>query len=173
MALVVEDGTGKVDSDAYVTIAAADTYWTNRGITAWAVDDEAKEIAIRKATDYLEQRYRSLWVGQRATLEQALSWPRLGVVVDGFDVPANMIPTEVRRATIELAYRAVTADLFPDVAATSGEVIKEKLGDMEIQYSAGSGTGASGTLYRTVSGWIAPFMENGLAGIRSTKVERA
>lgn len=173
MALEVEDGSGKQNSESFASVAEADAYWSNRGVASWAADTPAKEVALRKATDYLEQKYRLLWCGQRATYAQALSWPRVGVVVDGFSVPSNLVPVEVRRATIELAKRAAVGELMPDAVNSSGEVIHERIGDMEVSYAAGTNTGTSETVYASATKWLSAFLANGNMAIRSTQVLRS
>lgn len=81
MALIVEDGTGLAAAEAYASVAEADTYHTARGREAtWTdLDADVKERALRLATDYMQQAYRSLWAGTRKTTAQALDWPRWNV----------------------------------------------------------------------------------------------
>lgn len=174
MALDVEDGTAKSTSESFASVAEADTYWTSRGNVAWAADTAAKEIALRKGSDYLEQKYRLLWNGSRVNSTQALSWPRIGVVVDGFDVPANLVPMEVKRATIELALRAVDGELLPDAVSGGGEVVREKLGDMEVEYAPGTSSGTTDPVYASATKWLSAFISSGgSSSIRSTQVVRA
>jgi hypothetical protein len=161
MALVVEDGTGKSDAESFASVTEANTYWTNRGNSAWAANDAAKEVALRKAADYLEQKYRGLWLGSRVLATQALSWPRIGVTVDGFPVPPTLVPMEVKRSAIELALRAVDGELLPDAISSSGDVIREKLGEMEVEYSAGTNTGGGDPVYAAATKWLSLFLSNG------------
>ena len=43
MAFVVEDGTGLSNSNSFVAVAFADSYFADRNQTAWAGTDEAKK----------------------------------------------------------------------------------------------------------------------------------
>ena len=74
MALVVEDGTGKADAESFVTVAAFKAYCDARAITYGT--DAAIEALLRKATDYLGQRYGQLLSGFRVRTTQALDFPR-------------------------------------------------------------------------------------------------
>ena len=54
MAFVTEDGTGLAEANSYVSVAEADAYHADRGNAAWIGEDSAKQSALIKATDYLE-----------------------------------------------------------------------------------------------------------------------
>ncbi len=50
MTLTVEDGSGRPDADAFVTVAVCDAYHAARGRAVWAAaTEEAREQAIRRA----------------------------------------------------------------------------------------------------------------------------
>lgn len=140
MSLIVEDGTGKAESESYISVADASTYHANRGNAAWAslASDAVREQLLRKATEYMLQTYRGKWKGVRASTTQALDWPRSGVEVD--DVPLGRIayyysnaavPVEVQRACAELALKALTADLLADLEQG---VVSETIGPITTQY---------------------------------------
>lgn len=113
MALIVEDGTGKADAQSYASVATATAYHANFGNAAWdnAVIDE-KEVALRKATAYIDGHYR--FKGEPDSETQALSWPRYGVIVGEFELASNAIPSKVVAATCALALRALSGDLESD-----------------------------------------------------------
>lgn len=126
MALIVEDGTGLPDAEAYISVADADAYHAARGNAAWAaLAEPAKEAALRLATDYMEAEYGPRWRGNRLTAEQALSWPR---GVEG-------VPEAVRRANAELAVRASAGPLLAD----QGPAVKqETVGPISVTYADGA-----------------------------------
>ena len=130
MAFVVEDGTGKVDANAYVTVADADTYFLDRNVPAWAGINAVKQSAIIQATDYIELRYSNLWIGDRSSDNQALSFPR---VITGMP----LMPTPLLRAVCEYAVRSLAAVLLPDpVVHESGQGLernREKVGPIETE----------------------------------------
>lgn len=117
MAFTVEDGTNVSGANAYVTVAAADSYNTDHEMdTDWSgAGDAAKQKAIRLATQYLDLRFRHRWRGRRYNDDQALDWPRTAFTdYDGFTIDAESIPTVLKNACTELAIRVVKGDdLFP------------------------------------------------------------
>lgn len=153
MALVVEDGTGKPDAEAYMSVADADAYHAARGNAAWAaLDEPAKEAALRKGADFMGQAYGGQWQGARVSATQALDWPRSGVVAYGFDVASDVVPAAVARANAEFALRASTGELLADQSRLTK---REKVGPIEVEY-ADYATAA--TTYPAVNGLLAPFL---------------
>lgn len=116
--LNVETGVGLEYSESYVTVAECTAYHVKHGGTAWEVIDD-QEAALRKATQYLDSVYQ--WRGYPVFSTQALKWPRLGVVVDGYELPSDEIPAKLKAACCELAAKG---DLFSDVAAQQVESVK-------------------------------------------------
>ena len=133
MSIIVEDGTAKTDSETYISVADADAYFAARGVTAWdALDNtDQKEPALRLATEFMTQEYRSRWKGVRLEETQALDWPRQGVVLDSWSVGTDEVPVEVQRACAELAYRSTTETLSPDLTQA---VISEKVDVIQVVY---------------------------------------
>lgn len=146
MTLEVEDGTGKVNADSYVTVAYVTTYLTQRGVAEadWAsLEAAAKEAAIRNATDYLQQRYGGRWRGTRRTYAQALDWPRAWVprsedpIYDGATSSTyywwrvDEIPTPLKQASALLALKATTGELSVDIDRRTTE---ETVGPITIKY---------------------------------------
>lgn len=144
MAFTVEDETGLEDANAYISLAEFKAYWDDRGYDYSSITDENIQIAIIKATDYIENRYRKRFRGTREFTAQALSFPRLrlydedGRLVEG-------LPTRLKNATAEYAKRAITAELAPDPTIDDrGQKVtrfREKVGPIEeeTQYSEAGG----------------------------------
>ena len=167
MALVVEDGSGLSTAESYASVAFATTFLKSVGKgDAWdAIDD--KEVALRLATMYMLQQYRALWQGTRTRSAQALDWPRYDVCVDGFDVLANIVPDDIKKACALLALKTAAGDLTADVSrATSSE----KVGDIEVKYFEGQSTQ---TRYQQVEDMLAPYFESDGTGSYSIGVVRA
>lgn len=126
MAIVIEDGSGLPDSEAYISVTDADTYFSNRGNTAWAaLNTAAKEAALRLSTDYMGAVYGPRWCGERLTDTQALDWPR--------GEPG--VPEAVKRANAELAVRASAGALLGDQGA---QVKSETVGPISVTYADGA-----------------------------------
>ena len=159
MSLIVEDGTGKSDAESYISVADADTYFSNRGDTVWdALETAAKEESLRKSTDYMEQVYRESWQGGRVFTTQALSWPRYSVLVDGFYIANDEVPDDVANACAILALKASAAELSPDLTQAK---TKSKVGPIAVEYNNAS---PQYTRYRSVDNMLIPYLD-GYGGI--------
>lgn len=174
MPLIVENGSGLPDAESYVSVADATAYHAGLGNAAWAPLDEAtREQLLRRATKYMEGAYRAQWAGCRVFATQALSWPRYDVPVPDVialgnlqqTVPSNVVPREVREACAELALRAITQDLAPDVGQAKS---RTKLGPIEVEYAEGS---APVVRFRAVDNMVSAFF--GSSGGLNMKVVRA
>lgn len=130
--MTVEDGTGLVDSNSYVTVAFANDYLASMGVTAWsALTQDKKEVLLVKATDYVDNTYR--WRGRKSTQEQALQFPRTGCVDDdGNDVEG--IPRALQQAVCMCASVLITEDSLYAVEESNGAVVSEKIGQLAFTY---------------------------------------
>ena len=170
MSLIVETGAGLPNAESYISVADATAYHAARGNTAWAAlaDDTTREQLLRKATDFMEQNYRSRWAGYMLTLTQALAWPRFEVPVKGYAVtglgaasgfgayyPSNVVPAQVANACAELALRAATADLSPDKGPQKQSF---KVGPISTTYVAGT---RQNTMFTAIEGILADFLSFG------------
>lgn len=157
--LIVEDGTGKPDAEAYISVTDADAYFAARGNAAWgALDTTAKEVALRKGSDYMGAAYGAQWRGERVSATQALDWPRKCVRVDHFDLPSTAVPSAVARANAEMAVRSIGGDLQAD---QSSQVKQETVGPITVVYSDGA---RQGVKYAAVDGLLASLLRGGGAG---------
>jgi hypothetical protein len=107
---------GDPNADSYIALADANTYFANRGELTWTGTDAAKEQALRRGTTYLDNQYRSRWVGLTVTQTQSLGWPRcdgmrgyyrgytqLLLDINGFQIPQTVVPLQVQQAAAEAA----------------------------------------------------------------------
>lgn len=164
MALEVEDGTAKSNAESYVSVADASTYHALRGNTLWATMSEGEmEAALRRATDYLVQTYRDLWAGCRATITQALDWPREDAPIK--DAPAlsyyasDEVPQGVKNACALMAFKAASGELDADL---SPPVLSEKVGPIEVAYAPGA---RQTVRYPAIDNMLAPFLRGGRGSI--------
>ena len=164
MPLIVEDGTGMATAESYVSVADADARHTAFGNSAWTGTDAVKEAALRRATAYIEQAYRSRWQGVRMSEAQALSWPRYNVIVDSWSIASDEVPTEVANACADLALKALSADLNEDLDRA---VIREKVGPLETEYSAYS---PERKRYPAIDMALAPFLTGAGANARLVRL---
>jgi hypothetical protein len=166
MALEVEDGSGKTNSESYASVTHADDYHTDHGNTLWfTMSTTEKEQALRRATDYITQTYRSRWAGTRVTTTQALDWPRYGVVIDLItSIESTIVPHDIRHACIDLAFKAAGGDLIPDITQSA---IRKKVGDIEIEYDKLS---PQRPVYLEIDSILAPYLNGFTSGINSRLV---
>jgi len=164
MALITESGSGLADAESYCSVAFATTHHAARGNAAWAAlaSDTVREQLLRRATDYMVQVYRLRWAGYRLLTTQALDWPRYWVPVPdavsgytglgGPSYPVDVVPPEVARACADLALKAATADLAPDLS----QAVKSKsVGPVKIEYQDYS---QATKTYRAIDNLLAPFL---------------
>ncbi len=158
--LIVEDGTGVATADTFISSADAGTYHTAMNNTAWAGSDTVKDAALRKATAYMEQVYRLSWKGLRYTSTQALSWPRTDVFIDDKQeyVDTDEIPTEVKNACAELALKALSGELYPDLKQNATE---KTVGPLTTRYDPYS---PQSKRYVSIDAMLAPLLK-GTAGV--------
>jgi len=121
MALIVEDGTGLVDAESYVSVVDCGTYCTAHGLSAWTGTDAVKESALRNATQYIDTNYSFRY--DKTYVDQALEFPRYYWEWD------DPVMNRVRAACCELAVKALSGSLYTDVAAQ--QTIKVKVGPIE------------------------------------------
>jgi hypothetical protein len=78
--LVVEDGSAMLNSNSYVSLADAETYfsarlWSDNWVNG---DDPTKTAALIQAARALDHGF--IWRGYKTTRSQAMMWPRIWVV---------------------------------------------------------------------------------------------
>lgn len=163
--LIVETGAGIASADSYGTLAQLAAHHVSRGNTSWAaLTAYEREVAARKAADYMTQTYRSLWKGVKMTATQGLDWPRgyvyttpyLNGAVGEYPylVADDIVPTDVFHAFADLALKAATADLNPDLAK---DIVSQTVGPISTTYSASS---PQYKRYRAIDMILAPYLND-------------
>lgn len=150
--VTVEDGTGIADANSYVSADDADTFFANRGDTAWTGTDDQKAAALIRGCQYLETlRYK----GVKAEQTNELKWPRDGVQdEDGYDIDTTEIPKGIINAQLVLAKQALANDLQPALER-GGAVKRERVGQLEVEYFDGAPPGTIVTeAWAWLSGWV-------------------
>ena len=112
---------GGIDSNAYLTLEEAEAYMSSLlHAEDWnkpETTDERKTAALIQAARWMET---IAWKGNRSSYGQALAWPRRGVVDrEGFEVPFDSIPRQVKDANAEFAYRLLLSDRAADAEKSS------------------------------------------------------
>jgi hypothetical protein len=124
LTLIKEDGTGKVDANAYADVADGDAYHAGHlYASAWtAATQENKEKALVMATRLIDGQVQ--FDGVKLSAAQGLQWPRAEChdpdAGDGM-VASDVVPKAVIEATCEMARELLVADR---TAAPAGEGLK-------------------------------------------------
>lgn len=182
MSLIVETGSNVNGAESYISVADATTYHANRGNTAWAAlaSDTVREQCLRRATDFIEQRYRMYWDGYKKYATQVLSWPRTFVygepVLYGDSnlpypqlISDTIVPTEVKNACAELALKAstYTDGLLPDVTDL---ITEETIGPITTKYDKRSPVSPQ---YKAIDAMLAVYLKDGGMNSATSTVQRA
>lgn len=129
MALIVEDGTIVENADSYVSEADLTAYAAKRGVTLPSGND-LTVLAI-KAMDYIES-LEPRFKGSRVESDQPLSWPRKGVIINGFFVDDDTIPKQLHELQCQLVIDGMTVTLQPN---GTGRIVKrQKVDVIETEY---------------------------------------
>ena len=167
MAIVVEDGTGKIDAVSYVSVADADAYHLARGNSTWAAASEAnKEAALVRATSSLDGIYSGRWPGRRYDQDQALDWPRYDAWDrDGY--PLAGLPQRIKDATCAAALiELAAAGALSKALERGGSIRREKIGPIETEYAPGA---PAATAYPAIAQALARIVRGG-SGLTITRV---
>ena len=113
--LIVETGAGLSNANSYATLAEANTYHETRlHVSDWtSASDANKETALMWATRSIDNMIH--WNGAVSTDDQALQWPREGVIDrNGNAIENDEIPTFLKYATSEFARLLIASDRMAD-----------------------------------------------------------
>lgn len=113
MPLTLITTPGAADANSYADLDEAAAYNESRLYAdAWA-DFDNKEAALIMATRLLDGLV--IWTGAAASATQSLCWPRSGMLSrNGFAIPNDEIPTELKEACAEYARQLTVKDFSAD-----------------------------------------------------------
>lgn len=164
MALVVETGAGVAGADSYISVADADTYFTEHGSpSTWTSASTAeKESALRYAAVWVDDH---AWLSTLVSATQALAWPRNGFTDHkGRTWLSTQVPGDVVDAQCEAALAHLAGDgLNAAPAAALQEIKADVLG---LKFKTG-GTSSEPSVPSIVSRTLQPYtIASGGLGIR-------
>jgi len=131
MTIIVEDGSIVSGANSYVSEAELTAYASARAITLSS--DYTSEQLLILAMDYIESLS---YKGLKYTSTQVLQWPRLDVWIDGYYLNASTIPSQLKNGLMQTAI-AISNGNNP-LADQARKTVREKVGDLEVEYSASS-----------------------------------
>lgn len=145
MTLVIEDGSGVAGANSYVSAADYEAWETARfgSDNLSHSSDEARERDIFRAMDYFESLD---FVGTKASQDQELQFPRVGMFIDGYSVSSEEIPVQVKSSLFELVYaEAKGYSLNQNIER---DVKRRKVDAIEIEYSDNASSRVSVTAFK-------------------------
>lgn len=134
MTLIVEDGSIVPNANSYITVVEYSSWANSRYGSArntLPADELSYESIILRATDYFEAQPL---IGSKETYAQNMQFPRTGVTVDGFSIPSNVIPREVKLAIFELTYAEEQG--VEQGGTTEAQVIEKTVGPITLKYAS-------------------------------------
>lgn len=140
---IVEDGSGKEDSNSYVSEAYASTYFDGHSYSdEWPVASSAvQKTALITSTRLLDEWVD--WNGDIVSDTQALRFPRYGVQTrDRFTFDSDIVPEFLKRATCELALYLLRSNTTAEPDTKGFSELKAGSLMMKIDKLDRDGTGA-------------------------------
>jgi len=141
--LQIDDGSVD-DANAYIDDVFFKAYHADRGTDVSAYGTADIQRAIVKATDYVDHRWLSRFIGCQIALAQRTAWPRSSATTsEGFSV-SETIPAALKDAVAEYTLQALTEVLAPPpVTDDTGRPLLRKLVKVgpittEVEYTEGN-----------------------------------
>lgn len=132
--LIIEDGSGVPNANAYCDLDYALEYCTMKGYTDWQkLTDDEQKIFIIRGTEFVNNYYT--WKGVRRFLNQDMAFPRDDLYdLDHYRVVG--VPEVLKKACLEAAWLNATSGsdtLFINKDA-NGKVKRQKVDTLEVEY---------------------------------------
>lgn len=154
--LVVETGSASATANTFVDDPTFTTYCAQHGYTVSNVAD-TRAVALISAAEYLRNEDRYHWRGIRVSDTQRLPWPRRGAIIlygTGTALGTTVIPSAVQDAQCELAYRALSTTIQPDLERGGG-IQSVSAGPVSVSYRADA---MRETLVQVAMGLLKPYL---------------
>ncbi len=145
-------------------------YGTDPGFTDWLAsmgyslpaDAPAPAVLRQRGSDYIDALYGSRLCGHPVSFDQERAWPRVGAVVNGRKIPSDIIPNAFVIASYYAAWQEATnPGSLTGTGSASSAVVREKVGELEVQYANAQSDGTASfltPLISTVDGMLAPYL---------------
>lgn len=157
MAVIVEDGTGVLNANSYGNEDGLNVYAKAIGV----VLEGSKTTLLLQAMQWLDNQP---FIGIKATKEQSLQWPRLNVVIDGFDYASTDIPQQLINLQYEVAV-SIFAGNDP-LAEQEQKVKEETIGPIKTVYMDGDDGPVQ--VSASISMMVDKLIDAGKGGINAT-----
>lgn len=155
MALTIDATVGGPNANSYETKAEAQAYFDARLPLAGWDNADSQDVLLAMACRILESYSSSLkmlvtpdggvrayyivsrrWTGAPASSTQRLSWPRIGMFdSNGFAIPSNIIPSDLKDAQSELAGQLGIGDRTLDLDQVVQGISSIKAGSVALSFN--------------------------------------
>ena len=124
------------DAESYASVAEADAYLAdNPYASGWSVASQARKEWALRSTGRLIDAVPGAWTGAASTAEQAMGWPRTGMLNrNGYAIASGEIPVALKNAQIEYARQMLDTDLTATNEITAKNITKIKAGPVELSF---------------------------------------
>lgn len=136
MALTLVTTPAAPTANSYATVAEANAYHEGRlHVDDWDdADDAIKAAALVQAAKFLDAMPRA-WTGAASTAEQAMGWPRTGMLSrNGYALASGEIPNALKDAQAEFARQLIATDRTEDNAITLQGITSVKAGSVDVKF---------------------------------------
>jgi len=112
--MAIDYTVGGPTSNSYVSLAEAEAYFSDRmHSSAWYdLSTSDREKLLITSSSMLD--WYVSWKGTKATQDQAMDWPRVGVITSDGPIPSDVIPAQVKVAVYELSLSSAKKDRSAD-----------------------------------------------------------
>lgn len=107
MAIIVEDGTGLSNAQAYIDVAYLDAYMAERGYTTDKTESQKEAAIVIAAKDWIDGQH--YFAGRKLNADQAMEFPR----------ETGGVPSAIKQANAQAAYLQINNALLVDTTAIS------------------------------------------------------
>lgn len=162
MALIIENGTGVADANAYESAADVKSFLTARGYILSQSDTDVEALILRAMDTVNGLRYK----GYKVDKAQSLPFPRYQVYdIDGELLDADAIPQTLKSAIAYLIFQLSEGSAINDERGLN--IVREKVDVIETEYAAGAAEYNVTTLRDMPLVWsnLRPFLNNGFGGV--------
>ncbi len=136
MSLIIEDGSIVNNANSLVTRTEFISYAASLGVVI--ADNETTDVLLIKAMNFINSHERQL-KGSKVDRDQGVSYPRTGLVVDGWAWEQTEIPTIAKNCQMEFALEINSGNDLYNPTYSKGPRIEETVsGAVTVRYGTNS-----------------------------------
>lgn len=175
MAVTIVETVGSANSNSYVSLAEANTYFESRmGSDLWtAANTDKRSMALITAANDIDRLL--IPNGTIASDTQALSFPRVGLVdPKGRNVLPTVIPIEIKKAQYEQAYYLLsTGGSVNNPSALGKGILRAQVSSLHVTFDKSFVPNSISKVVQTILDFWGSFKPGTFGNnVSSTQVER-